>query len=139
MAPVARELSSVRGVLEPLQTAPSIEGQVQELRTVLQEKADLPVTLIGWSWGAMLGFIFAAQHPSFVAKLILVGSGVYEEKFAVNIMKTRLSRLNEEERAEAFSMMRKLEDPAVGDKNTLMATFGKLISKADSYDPLALR
>ena len=31
MAPVARELASVKGVLEPLQTADSLEGQVDEL------------------------------------------------------------------------------------------------------------
>ena len=136
MAPVARELSSVRGVLEPLQTATFLEGQVQELHTVLKENADLPVTLIGWSWGAMLSFIFAAQYPSFVIKLILIGSGAYEEKYATNIMETRLSRLGEEERAEALSLIETLNDPAIGDKNTLMARLGKSISKADSYDPL---
>jgi len=136
MAPVARELSSVRGVLEPLQTATSLGGQVQELHTVLKEDGDLPVTLIGWSWGAWLGFIFAAQYHSFVTKLILIGSGPYEEKYAVNIMKTRLSRLSEEDRAEALLLIGNLEDSAIGDKNTLMARFGKLISKADSYDPL---
>ena len=47
MAPVARELSANRGVLEPLQTATSLEGQVQELKTVLKDHSDLPVTLIG--------------------------------------------------------------------------------------------
>ncbi len=31
MAPVARELSTHGGVLEPLQTATSVEGQVEEL------------------------------------------------------------------------------------------------------------
>lgn len=98
MAPVARELSSVRGVLEPLQTAATLEGQVQELKAVLENNGDLPVTLIGFSWGAMLSFIVSAQYPLFVKKLILIGSGAYEEKYAVNIMKTRLSRLSEEER-----------------------------------------
>ena len=34
MAPVARRLASARGVLEPIQTALSLEGQVEELRTV---------------------------------------------------------------------------------------------------------
>ena len=136
MAPVARELSSVRGVLEPLQTAASLEGQVEELHTVLKDKGDLPVTLIGFSWGAMLSFIFTAQYPSFVIKLILIGSGPYEEKYAADIMKTRLSRLGEEGRAEALSLMETLNDPAIGDKNTPMARLGKLISKADSYDPL---
>ena len=136
MAPIARELCSAKGVLEPLQTAISLKGQVQELHTVLKENGDLPVTLIGWSWGAMLSFIFTAQYPSFVAKLILIGSGAYEEKHAAGIMEARLSRLSEEERAEAIALMETLNNPAVGNKNTPMAQLGKLISKADSYDPL---
>jgi len=37
MAPVARELSSGWGILEPLQTAASLEGQVEELYDVLQK------------------------------------------------------------------------------------------------------
>ena len=65
MAPVAREISSVKGVLEPLQTAASIQGQVKELKTVLETNGNLPVTLIGFSWGAWLSFIFTAQHPTF--------------------------------------------------------------------------
>ncbi len=136
MAPVARQLSSIRGVLEPLQTAKSLKGQVRELHTVFKENADLPVTLLGWSWGAMLGFIFAAHYPSSVAKLILISSGAFEDKYAADIMKTRLSRLGEEDRAEVLSLMDSLDAPAIGDKNTLMARLGKLISKADSYDPL---
>ncbi|MBA7555919.1 hypothetical protein ES705_48612 [subsurface metagenome] len=108
MAPVARELSSIRGVLEPLQTAASLEGQVEELHTVLEENAELPVILIGWSWGAMLSFIFAAKFPSSVMKLILISSGVYEEEYAVSITPTRLSRLSEEERAEMLSLMESL-------------------------------
>jgi pimeloyl-ACP methyl ester carboxylesterase len=136
MAPVARELSSVVGVLEPLQTATTLEGQVRELKAVLEKNAALPVTLIGFSWGALLSFIFTARHPSFVRKLILIGSAPYEEKYAVNIMQTRLSRLSEAEREQAFSLMRTLNDPAIADKNTLMARLGKLLSRADSYDPL---
>ncbi|MFC1864902.1 alpha/beta fold hydrolase [Chloroflexota bacterium] len=136
MAPVARELSSVRGVLEPLQTAITLEGQIQELKAVLEKNGTLPVTLIGFSWGAMLSFIFTAQYPSFVKKLILIGSGAYEEKYAVNIMKTRLSRLSEEEREEIVSLIKTLDDSAVEDRNMPMARLGKLISKADSYNPL---
>jgi len=136
MAPVARELSSIRGVLEPLQTAASLDGQVRELREVLKENADLPITLVGWSWGAWLGFIFAARHHSSVKKLILVASAPFEEKYAANIMQTRLNRLKEEERAEALSLVKALNDPAIEDKDTPLARFGELISRADSYDPL---
>ncbi len=136
MAPVARELSSLMGVLEPLQTAATLEGQVRELQAVLEKNADLPVTLIGFSWGALLSFIFAAQHPSFVKKLILIGSAPYAEKYALNITQTRLSRLSEEEREQALSLMQALNDPASKDKNTPLARLGKLLSRADSYDPL---
>ena len=136
MAPVARELSSIRGVLEPLQTAASLDGQVRELREVLKENADLPITLVGWSWGAWLGFIFAARHHSSVKKLILVASAPFEEKYAANIMQTRLNRLKEEERAEALSLVKALNDPAIEDKDKPLARFGELISRADSYDPL---
>ena len=136
LAPVARELSSVRGVLEPLQTATTLEGQVQELKAVLEKNGDLPVTLIGFSWGAMLSFIFTARYPPLVNKLILIGSGAYEEKYADNIMKTRLSRLSEVEREEALSLMETLSDPTTFDKNTPMVRLGELISGADSYNPL---
>jgi len=136
MAPVARELSSIRGILEPLQTATTLEGQIQELKAVLEKNGTPPVTLIGFSWGAMLSFIFTAHYPSFVKKLILIGSGAYEEKYAANIMKNRLSRLTEEGREEALSLMETLDDPAIEDKNTHMARLGELMSKADSYNPL---
>lgn len=138
MAPVARELSAVRGVLEPLQTADSLEGQVQELKTVLEKYADLPVTLIGSSWGAMLSFIFAARYPSFVKKLILIGSAVYEEQYAAKIQETRLSRLSEEERREVLALLATLNDPAVSDKTAALAREGELFTKADAYDPLTL-
>jgi len=136
MAPVAQELSSIKGILEPLQTATTVEGQVQELKAVLEKNADLPVTLIGFSWGALLSFILAARYPSLVEKLILVGSAPYEEKYASKIMDTRMSRLGENERNEALSLMEAFNDPATQNKNSLMARFGKLISKADSYDPM---
>ena len=136
MAPVARELSSVRGVLEPLQAAATLEGQVHELRDVLEKNGELPVILLGFSWGAILSFILAARHPPVVGKLILIGSGVYEEKYAGNITGTRLSRLGEAEREKALALMRYLDDP-VADKNTPMARLGELIAKADAYDPLS--
>src|SRR5690242_20488364 len=93
MAPVARELSSRCGILEPLQTRETLEGQVEELQTVLRKHGQLPVTLIGYSWGAMLSYILTARQPSLVKKLILVSSGVFEEQYASTIMPTRLSRL----------------------------------------------
>jgi len=64
MAPVARELSSEMGVLEPLQTADSIDGQVEELKDVLETHGTPPLILVGFSWGAWLSFILAAHIHS---------------------------------------------------------------------------
>ncbi len=136
MAPVARELASVRGVLEPLQTATTLGGQVQELRVVLEKDGALPVTLIGFSWGAMLGFILSARYPSLVKKLVLIGSATYGDEYAAGITVTRLSRLNEEERVEVLSLAETLATPATGDKNMPLARLGELMARADSYDPL---
>jgi pimeloyl-ACP methyl ester carboxylesterase len=136
MAPVARELASEWGVLEPFQTAASIKGQVEELKNVLEKEAELPVTLIGFSWGAWLGFIAAADYPSLVKKLILIGSGGYEEKYAAGIHQTRLSRLSEEERKEIETLIEILDNPAAEDKKEAFERLGELCSKADAYEPM---
>lgn len=138
MAPVARALSTDRGVLEPLQTADSLKGQVQELRSVITINGDPPLTLVGFSWGAMLAFILTARYPSLVRKLILVGSGVYQDEYAKQIKATRLKRLSDEERRRAHNLMDALEDPHIEDKNTPFAQLGKLITKADAYNPSTL-
>ena len=138
MAPVARELSKDRGVLEPLQTANSLDGQVEELRDVLQENGDIPVTLVGSPWGAMLGFVFAARNPGLVKKLVMVGSGVYEERFAAGIQPTRLARLTDDERTIIESLSVSLNDETISDKSDLLAQFGKIFTKADAYDPITL-
>ncbi len=134
---MARELASGRGVLEPLQSATSLEGQVEELRAVLEANADIPVTLIGHSWGAMLGFIFSARHPDFVTKLILVGSAVYEEHYATGIEATRLSRLSEDERGEIGLLLTALDDTTDRNTGAALARLGNLFTKADAYDPVA--
>jgi pimeloyl-ACP methyl ester carboxylesterase len=136
MAPVARELSSNMGVLEPLQTKATLEDQVKELRHILKDNGALPVTLIGFSWGAMLSYIFAAHHPRFVKKLILIGSGPYEERYATKISSTRISRLGKEDWENFRALDNILNNSTAKDKNEVFCSLAKLISKADTYDPL---
>ena len=111
MAVVARELAPELGVLEPLQTATSLQGQVQELKAVLEKNGDPPVILIGFSWGAGLSYIAAANYPGLVKKLILVGCGPFEHGYAARIQATRSSRLSEEDRAEHESILKILAGP----------------------------
>lgn len=134
MAPVARELAANRSVLEPIQTATSLDGQVTELKSVLENHGELPVTLIGFSWGAWLSYIVAARYPAIVKKLILVGSGPYEEDYAARLRETRLSRLGKEEKTEFTTILDALEKPESKDKDTLLARLGALASKTDTCD-----
>ncbi len=136
MAPVARELSAICGILEPLQTRDTLQGQVEELQTVLAEYGLLPLTLIGYSWGAMLSYMVAARNPSLVGKLILVSSAVFEERYAAGIMETRLSRLSSGERLTVDRLTRGLDDRAGKGKDRVFAQLGALIARADSYDPI---
>jgi pimeloyl-ACP methyl ester carboxylesterase len=136
MAPVASELASDAGILEPFQTADSIQGQIEELRDVLKSSGNPPIILIGFSWGAWLSYFLAVHHPVLVQKLILVSSGPFEEKYARNIQKIRMNRLDEEKRREVEFLMKQIEDSEVDDKNKLFGRFGDLISQADAYDPV---
>jgi pimeloyl-ACP methyl ester carboxylesterase len=136
MAPVARELARERGVLEPLQTADTLEGQVRELRDVLETHAELPFTLIGWSWGAWLGYILAARYSALVRKLILVGCPPLKDQYVARIHATRMSRLSKDEKRELDVITIALQDVSIKDQNTPLSRFGKIISKADSFDPL---
>lgn len=136
MAPVAGKLAYDYGVLEPIQTAATLEGQVQELRKVLESYSHPPVVLIGFSWGAWLSFIVAARYPALIKKLILVGCGPFEEKYVSALHETRLSRLNADEKAEFESLPQALNNPATKDKDRLLARLGALAFKADTYDAL---
>ena len=134
MSAVARELSAVGGVLEPLLTAASVDGQVEELRAVVEENGRLPLSLAGFSWGAWLSVIFTANYPAYVNKLILLSSSPIEDKYAANIMKTRLRRLQGGERREAKALYEAITSSTISRDS--LTRFGQLISRADSYDLL---
>lgn len=136
MATVARELASAWGILEPLQTETSVGGQIEELKGVLEDNGDLPVSLIGFSWGAWLSFLLAAHYPMFVEKLILVGCGPFEQKYAAEIRETRLKRLSDEEKAEVRSLLEFLNHSGDQGRQRALRRFGTLCSKADACDPL---
>lgn len=132
MKPVAENLSDDFGILELLQTKKSVNGQIEELYDQLIVNADFPVTLIGYSWGAWLGFLFTAKYPDLVKKLILISSGAFEEKYNNDLMNTRLDRLNQHDRKEAERLI-----SVIGSGNSDNGTlrdFGRLMAIADSFD-----
>ncbi len=132
MKPVAENLSNCFGILELLQTEKSVNGQIEELYNQLILNADFPVTLIGYSWGAWLGFLFTAKYPDLIKKLILISSGAFEEKYNNDLMNTRLERLDQHDRKEAERLI-----SVIGSGNSDNGTlrdFGRLMTIADSFD-----
>ncbi len=136
MLPVAKALAAHWGVLEPLQTAASIAGQLAELKSVLEEQGSLPIQLIGFSWGAWLSYLCAAKFPGLVKKLILVGSGCFDEKYAPKIQQTRSNRLNKEDRKKYDSLLKLLNDQTAENKNETLQQLGALCVKADAFEPI---
>jgi len=136
MAPVARELSKSTGVLEPLQTKNSIDGQVEELADVLKKQADIPIVLIGHSWGATLSYITTARHPNLIKRLVLIGTVPLGAKDMPDYMPILLDRLSEEERVEFLSLEKLVWDGGAEDKSEPMGRLFRLITKAEAYEPI---
>ena len=127
---LAAGLGTLCGVLEPFQTENTVEDLLSELTETLQRYADPPVTLIGHSWGAWLGFLFAARHPEAVHKLILVSSGPFEDRYVPLITKTRMERMGPEGR----SLFHKIFESPLSDAQ--LKKIGALVAKADAFNPL---
>jgi len=135
-APVAIELSNKFGVIEPYQTEMSVQGQVDELIGQIEHYCTPPVKLVGYSYGAWLAYIFASQFPEIVKKIILIGSGSFDEVHNINMLASRLSRLKPKEAEEAMNLLNIISDLKNKNIETKFRRFGKLISKADTYDEI---
>jgi pimeloyl-ACP methyl ester carboxylesterase len=138
VAPIARTLGQSRGVLEPLQTATTLDGQIEELRLVVEHNANPPVMFIGHSWGAWLSALVTATYPELVRKLIMVGSGPFEEHYVSKITENRLKRLSPQEQEEYLRLVELLDRSAVPGSAVSLSRLDELTHKTDSYDPIEL-
>src|SRR5579864_3061593 len=131
---IALRLATRRGVLEPMQTAASVGGQVLELATQIERQADPPVILVGHSWGAWLAALVAAEHPALVRKLILIASGALVEKYVPMLRAKRMERLTSAESMEFESLAQRLNraDPPTG----ALTRLGELAARTDIADPV---
>lgn len=135
---LARELSATYGVAEPMQSRPELlgpNGQVEELRAILEQHAALPAVLVGHSWGAMLAWCLAALHPAHVKKLILVASGLFEDALAGTIMETRLSRLAPEQRTGLDDIFRAMDAvESSPERDNLLARAAPYFIETDTFE-----
>lgn len=130
LAPVARELARRRGVLEPIQTAPTVGGQVAELAAAVEEAGAPPVTLVGHSWGAWLACLLASAHPRLVRVLVLVGAPPFEQKYVPTLEARRAARMSDTLRERK----RALEQALVAGNGAALAELGELYGALDAVD-----
>ncbi len=136
LTPLAGELGKFTSILEPFQTKLSIEEMISELDSQVSDFAEIPVILVGHSWGAWLSFLYASRFNEKVEKLILISSGPFDPGFAVDLFNARIQRLSENNRKKLFSLIDLLSEPDEKNKNELFREVGELIYMADSFDPI---
>lgn len=135
MKPFAEMLSEYCSVLEPIQTKDSVAGQIEELKQTIAAHSEVPIILIGHSWGAMLSYLFASKYPNDVIKLILISSGPFEAIFAKDIMQSRLNRITLDKQSILKQLMNELQNnPKNSDE--LFYKLGQLIEQADAYNSI---
>lgn len=130
---LANMLSGDFGVLEINQTKLTISELISEMNEIIHATCNRKVILLGHSWGAWLVCLFAERYPDMIHRLILVGSGPFDKKYAKEYHEARLKRLNKEEIKLFNSLSRLLKSKSTIDKDKVMNEFGKLMMKVDSF------
>jgi pimeloyl-ACP methyl ester carboxylesterase len=134
MTPLASKLSKEIGIVEPFQGKKTINELVLELKGIIQEVGSSSVYLVGYSWGAWLSYIYSAIYPENIKKLILIGSGPFEESYSSEVMTTRKNRTDVDYQQNYSELMKNLSTAT--DKNAVLRDIGQLMSKIDSFNAL---
>ncbi len=137
MAPVARELSGDYGVLEPLQSADSLVRQIDELEQQLARYDLSRLTLIGSSWGAVLGLFLASRGIVEVQRLVLIGSAVFDAVNSRRVEEIRRGRMSKDSRARYDELRNKLAGAEGEERNKLFAAMAALHDDSDFFDPIS--
>jgi pimeloyl-ACP methyl ester carboxylesterase len=133
LAPVAGKLSESRGVVEVLNNGTTIGDQLFEIYEEVIRSCDLPVVLVGHSWGSWLSLIFVSKYPQLVSKIILMGTPPFDKEYAKEIMPTRMKRLDDRNKELLTQYLRTIDSSP--DSDDMFRRTGNLLSLADSFEP----
>ena len=137
VAPVAKGISGSFHAVEPWQ-----RGSGGSPLTVARHISDLyelsaelgggsPVAIVGHSWGAMLALCFAAEHPSQVGPIVIVGCGTFDQSSRSTMQAIIEERMGDDVRERIRQVSADTTDPA----DQFMQTF-KLTRQIYDYDPI---
>ncbi|MFP4186170.1 MAG: alpha/beta fold hydrolase [Thermoplasmata archaeon] len=128
VGPLAEELSEGYSVMEPFFDQVSIKGQIDRLKEAVESSCEDDVTLIGHSWGAWLGWIFAADSQR-VDKLIIISSPPFEVEYVGDMRETLSERMDSSQEERYLDLKRRKDE-----SDRAMKEFGKLMMELNSYD-----
>lgn len=134
VAPLARELGKCWRVIEPFQRGGSgvpltVATHVQDLDDLIRERCSRPPVLVGHSWGAMLALVYAAEHPTVPAGVILVGCGTFSAAARADFKARLDARLTPQDRADLAEL--ELTEPDPGRR---LAAQGRIMTRVYGYD-----
>jgi pimeloyl-ACP methyl ester carboxylesterase len=136
MEPIAHYFRSHIGIVEIFQTQPTLEGQLLEINEIIKHKMNSPLIMVGFSWGAWLGYLYAAKYSEHLKKLIMIGSGPFQHKFFQQLQKTRESRMDLNQKSNYYTYFDYLQDPSSMNKNSIISKLGALCEEIDHFDPI---
>ena len=136
MEPIANYFRSHIGIIEIFQTQPTLEGQLLEIKEIVKHKMNPPVIVIGFSWGAWLGYLYAAKYPENLKKLIMIGSGPFQHKYFQQLQNTRESRMDLNQKSKYYNYLDHLQNPSSKNNNSIIDQLGMLCEKIDHFDPI---
>lgn len=134
---LARELAADgTGVLEPLQAAHSIDGQVQELAERLRAEGHGTYLAVGSSWGAMLAVLTAQRQPDLFSRLVLVGSAPFDPSGGDVTAAVRRARMSDALRAHFGELERVIAGPDPQSAALAFTRSADLLLAVDHLDPI---
>lgn len=137
MRPLAKMLEK-KGIpsLEPLQSADSVDGQVEELYHQIMDAGLSDIFLLGYSWGAWLAILFAARYPDLVERLILVSTPPFTHAESLDISKRRMERLNEEQQKEIERCVQRMKSDELDERRDAFRSLALLFRESDGFSLL---
>jgi len=138
LARLATELAPDFEVWEPLQRrsgeAPlTVDRHVADLHDIAPD----PATIVGHSWGAMLGLSYAARYPAAVRALALVGCGTYDSASRAEYERRFDAKLGDAGRVRGNELRAAMEG-ARGrtERDDILARRGAFAAEAQAVDLL---
>lgn len=144
MAPVANFLAGEFACIECFQTKSTLDGQIEEIAGVISKVGHPPVILVGFSWGAWLAYICAADPKiqKLINCIVLIGCGPLTPEYFSQLQQTRNDRLLEKFREKEQIFYQNFEKQiqsaeSIEEREKIISKLGKITERTDQWDILS--